>query len=113
MLHKHYLFCKHKCIDPMQKKNQLFINELKGRGYTLALAESITCGLESYKLSTCSGTSDVLKGSIVCYTPEVKNSLLKVPKKLIKKYTPESKQVTRSLAKKLSRLIEADIHAAI
>jgi nicotinamide mononucleotide (NMN) deamidase PncC len=35
----------------------------------------MTCGLAAHLLSTCKGTADVLKGSVVCYTPEVKKSL--------------------------------------
>lgn len=93
--------------------NNLFIKTLKDKQLTLALAESVTCGLASHKLSTCKGISDVLTGSIVCYTPQVKLNLLKVSKTLINTYTCESTQVTEALAKKLSRLIDADIHAAI
>lgn len=90
-----------------------FVKQLKEKKLTLALAESITCGMATQKLATCFGTSDVLAGSIVCYTPEVKNQLLKVPKATIKKHTCESTAVTEILAKNLSRLIKADIHAAI
>lgn len=93
--------------------NNLFVKTLKDKQLTLALAESVTCGLASHKLSTCKGTSDVLVGSVICYTPGVKLNLLKVSKQLIETYTCESPQVTEALAKKLPALIKADIHAAI
>jgi nicotinamide-nucleotide amidase len=80
---------------------------------TLALAESMTCGLASHQLSTVKGTSDVLKGSIVCYNEEVKKDLLKVKSSLIKKYTAESPQVTKALCENLKRLIKADLYVAI
>lgn len=89
------------------------IKILQQKKYTLALAESVTCGLAAHQLSLVNGTSDVLQGGITCYSIEVKCSLLNVDNKLIEKHTPESQQVTDELAKKLRRVIKADIHAAI
>ncbi|MCW3104802.1 MAG: hypothetical protein JWO09_3242 [Bacteroidetes bacterium] len=97
----------------MNKKVNDFVKTLKEQKLTLALAESITCGLAAQKLATCIGTSDVLKGAVVCYSPEVKMGLLKIPKKVIEKHTPESREVTRQLAANLGQLIDADIYAAI
>jgi nicotinamide-nucleotide amidase len=97
----------------MDKKINTFINRLKEKELTLALAESMTCGLAAHKLSTTPGTAEVLKGSVVCYTPEVKTGLLDVPEKMIEKYTSESMEVTEALARNLSRVIKADIYAAI
>jgi nicotinamide-nucleotide amidase len=77
------------------------------------LAESVTCGLAAHKLSVFPGVSEILAGSIVCYAPEVKTGLLGVPKKLIKKYSCESVQVTKSLAERLQILIKADLHAGV
>jgi nicotinamide-nucleotide amidase len=90
-----------------------FIKTLLDHGITLALAESITCGLAAHMLSTCKGTSEVLKGSIVCYNEEVKRQLMRVPGSMIEKYSAESSQVTKKLAYSLRRLIKADVHAAI
>jgi nicotinamide-nucleotide amidase len=95
------------------KKVNNFIKTLLEEGYTLALAESMTCGLASHFLSTCKGTANVLLGSIVCYTPAVKTKLLGVPATAIERYSAESKEVTRLLAANLHRKIRADICAAI
>src|SRR4051812_14023511 len=97
----------------MNETRKLLIKTLKEKNLRLAMAESVTCGLAAHKLSTLPGVSEILAGSVVCYTPEVKMSLLGVPEKLIKKYSCESEQVTASLAKHLSALINADVHAAI
>ena len=97
----------------MDKKVAIFIKAMKAKKLTLALAESVTCGLAAHKLSTCPGTSEVLKGSIVCYTPEVKHNLLGIPQNLMDTHSCESAQVTEALAKKLPGLIEADVYAAI
>jgi nicotinamide-nucleotide amidase len=90
-----------------------FISSLYDRSLTLALAESMTCGLAAHMLSTCKGTSQVLQGSIVCYNEQVKKELLKIPPSLINKYSAESRQVTKKLALSLKRLMSADIYAAI
>lgn len=90
-----------------------FIKTLQSRNITMAFAESMTCGLAAHMLSTCKGTAEVLKGSVVCYSPEVKEKLLKVPATLIDKFSAESKEVTAALARNLPRVIKADVHAAI
>jgi PncC family amidohydrolase len=97
----------------MKRTLNYFVKAMKEEGLTLALAESITCGMAAEKLAVCFGTSDVLRGAIVCYTPEVKHSLMRIPKKTMNKFTCESMQVTELLAKNLRFLIEADVHAAL
>lgn len=100
-------------LHGMNKQINNFINRLSEKKLTLAFAESMTCGLAAHRLSTSKGTSEVLAGSIVCYTPAVKRDLLGMPQKAIDLYTCESPEVTKLLAKNLRGLIEADIHAAI
>jgi nicotinamide-nucleotide amidase len=97
----------------MDKRVALFIRTMKEKQLKLALAESVTCGLAAHLLSGVPGTSDVLAGSVVCYTPEVKTGLLGISKAMIKKHSCESMEVTEALAKKLPKLIGADVYAAI
>ncbi|MCD6019197.1 MAG: hypothetical protein K0S53_2318 [Bacteroidetes bacterium] len=89
------------------------IKTLKEKKLTLALAESITCGLATQKLSNFKGTADVLKGSVICYTAEVKSGVLGISERTINKYSCESPQVTSALAQHLHSLINADICAAL
>ena len=51
---------------------------MRGRGLTLALAESVTGGLVAARLTGIPGASDVLRGSVVSYASEVKFDLLGV-----------------------------------
>lgn len=97
----------------MGDKRRELIKTLKEKRLTVAIAESVTCGLAAHKLSTFPGISEILVGSIVCYTPEVKTNLIGVPQKIIDAYTCESEQVTESLAENLSKLIKADVYAAV
>jgi nicotinamide-nucleotide amidase len=52
---------------------------LRAKGLTLAVAESVSGGLVSGRLTDVAGASDVLRGAIVSYATEVKYDLLDVP----------------------------------
>ena len=56
------------------------LNLLRQQGLTLGLAESVTGGLVSGRLTAIPGASDVLRGSVVSYSSEVKFDLLDVPR---------------------------------
>ena len=51
---------------------------LRDRGFTLGLAESVTGGLVSGRLTNIAGASDVLRGAVVSYASEVKFDVLGV-----------------------------------
>lgn len=97
----------------MDKRVALFIQTLKEKELKLALVESMTCGLAAHLLAGVPGTSDVLAGSMVCYTPNVKAALMGIPQTMIERYSCESMEVTEALVKKLPKLIRADVYAAI
>ena len=52
---------------------------LRGKGLSLAVAESLTGGLVGARLAAVPGASDVFRGAIVSYASDVKFSLLEVP----------------------------------
>lgn len=89
------------------------IHLLENKKLTLALAESVTCGLASHQLNIVKGTSEVFMGSVICYNEIVKKNLLNVKPSIIEKFTAESQEVTDELAKNLSQLIAADVYGAI
>jgi nicotinamide-nucleotide amidase len=97
----------------MQNKANELVRSMQAEGLTLVLAESMTCGLAAAKLASCVGVSDVLLASLVCYTPKAKKKLLQVKQTTIQRYTCESHEVTREMAENLSKLIQADVYAAI
>ena len=89
------------------------IKSIQEKKLRIAFAESVTCGLIAHKLGSIKAASEFFMGSVVCYNPGVKTGLLCVPEKLITKYSTESPEVTRSLAKNLSRVIDADLYGAV
>ncbi len=54
------------------------LNMMRERGLTLGVAESVTGGLVSGRLTNIAGSSDVLRGAVVSYASEVKFDLLGV-----------------------------------
>ena len=55
------------------------LEQLRSRGMTLGVAESLTGGLIGSRLCDVPGASDVFRGSVVSYASDVKHELLGVP----------------------------------
>ena len=77
---------------------------LRERGLTLGLAESITGGLVAARLTDIAGASDVLRGSIVSYSSDVKFDLLGVPRG-----TVVSAESAMAMAQAARRVLGADV----
>ena len=77
---------------------------LRERGLTLAVAESVTGGLVSARLTAAPGTSDVLKGGVVSYFSDVKYDLLGVPEGPV-----VSLEAAKAMADGVRNLLEADV----
>ncbi|MCF0040167.1 CinA family protein [Dyadobacter fanqingshengii] len=86
---------------------------LAAKRLTVAFVESASAGRLSAEFSLCPESGKVLKGGLVCYDASLKIGILRVPKKMIDTFTPESAEVTHELAERLQRFIPADIHIAI
>ncbi|MGN6641356.1 MAG: CinA family protein [Mucilaginibacter sp.] len=86
---------------------------LKKKKLTIAFAESATAGRLSAELALIPDCGEVLKGGIVCYDACIKQDILGVPEDLVKKYTPESAEVTEEMARRLQHFIKADIYVAV
>lgn len=108
-----FFFQQRNETNAMKRVTNKLMRRFLEKGLTLALAESMTCGLMAHQLCNVRGTSEVLKGSIVCYHEEVKKAVCKVPAALLKRCTAESQEVTDVLAKNLSKLFDADVYLAV
>lgn len=81
---------------------------MRSAGLTLALAESVTGGLVSARLTSVAGASDVLKGALVSYASSVKFELLEVtPGPVV------SEAAAAEMATGARRLLGADVGLAL
>ena len=81
---------------------------MRGRGVTLALAESVTGGLVAGRLTGVPGASDVLRGAVVSYASEVKFDLLGVPEGPV-----VSEAAAAAMATGVRRVLGADVGLAL
>ncbi|MBV8390726.1 MAG: CinA family protein [Mucilaginibacter sp.] len=86
---------------------------LKEKKLTITFAESATAGRLSAEFALIPDCGEILKGGIVCYDACIKQDILGVPESLVKKYTPESAEITEEMARRLGNVIKADIYVAI
>lgn len=81
---------------------------LRKRGLTLALAESVTGGLVSGRLTQIAGASDVFRGAVVSYASDVKHDVLHVsPGPVV------SETAAAQMAQGVKDLLGADVGLAL
>lgn len=90
------------------KLERLIAKILKQKKATLAVAESITGGLISHRLTNLAGCSVYLRGVLVSYQDAIKCDLLKIPHKVIQAEEVVSKKVAILMAEKVRKLFQAD-----
>jgi nicotinamide-nucleotide amidase len=88
------------------------LGELKERGLTLAVAESVTGGLLSSVLVDEPGASAVLVGGVVAYSAELKHELLGVPKTVLKREGTVSAETALRMARGARKRLQADVGLA-
>lgn len=82
------------------------------RGWTLAVAESLTGGLVSATLVDVPGASSVLRGGVVAYATELKATLLDVDKVLLAERGAVDPDVARAMATGVRARLGADVGLA-
>ena len=96
------------------KKELIKLNYLlKKKRLKLAIAESCTGGMLSSSITSVNGASKVFTMGLVTYSNKSKNRLLRVPKKIIKKYGAVSIQCCFSMVSNLSQISESNIAVSI
>ncbi len=96
-------------FDDVYKKASDLVRILKETGTTIAFAESLTGGMISSRLVDVPGASDVLLGSVVSYTNDIKINILGVSKDTIDVHTEVSGECAEEMASGVKRLTGADI----
>ncbi len=83
------------------------------KGLRLTAAESCTGGLLAALLTAVPGASEVLEGSLVAYSPRIKEQLPGFPDGLIDRAGIVSEEVASAMAVGAARLYNADLAAGI
>lgn len=74
------------------------LDRCRERGRTIAVAESCTGGLLGARLTSISGSSDVVLGGIIAYANAVKTAELGIPEELLVRTGAVSEEVARAMA---------------
>lgn len=83
------------------------------KGKTLVTAESLTGGGIGANLTAISGSSEVYKGGVICYTNWVKENVLKVPGEILETYGAVSPWTAGHMASGVRKALEADVAVAV
>ncbi|HEY1738879.1 MAG TPA: competence/damage-inducible protein A [Acidimicrobiia bacterium] len=84
------------------------LDRLRGRGWTLGIAESLTGGLISSRIVNVPGASDVFKGAVVSYATDVKRDVLDVTAPSV-----VSEAAAKEMAEGVRRLLQCDVALAV
>jgi nicotinamide-nucleotide amidase len=86
---------------------------LRGRGATLAVAESCTGGLLASRLTDIPGSSEYFERGVVAYSTDAKEEILAVPPQLLRDFGTVSLEVARAMADGARRLSGTSFGLAI
>lgn len=92
-------------------KNLIFYLRIKK--LTISAVESVSGGYLSYLLTKIPGSSKVMKGGFIVYSPESKNKLLHIQKPLLDKTQGVSRSVSILLAKRTRQFFKTDFSVSL
>jgi PncC family amidohydrolase len=87
--------------------------ELRKRGWRLAVAESCTGGLIGHRITNISGSSTYYLGSIIAYAYRAKVRLLGVTWDTLEEYGAVSEETIKEMALGVRRALTADVGLAV
>ena len=97
----------------MKLLSKKIVNRLIEKKLTISIAESCTGGLLSSIFTSVKGSSKVFDLGLITYSNQSKINILKIPKKIIKRYGAVSKQVCLSMVKNVCKLTKSNISLSI
>ena len=97
----------------MESIENKIVSALRKRKMTIATAESCTGGLVSAKITSVSGSSDVISFSMVTYSNEAKIQKLGVKKETIEQFGAVSEQTAKEMAERIKLLAESDVGVGV
>ena len=97
----------------MKLISENIVKKLIKKKIKISIAESCTGGLLSSTITSVSGSSKVFTLGLVAYSNQSKIKVLKVSKKIIRKYGSVSEQVWKAMVKNVSKIGKANISVSI
>ena len=89
------------------------VNKLIKKKIKISIAESCTGGLLSSAITSIKDSSKIFNLSLIVYSNQSKIKILKVSKKIIKKYGAVSDEVCLAMAKKVSKIAKTSMSVSI
>ena len=89
------------------------IKKLSKKKLKISFAESCSGGLLSSVITSVSGSSKVFNFGLVTYSNQSKIKVLKVSKKIIRKYGAASEQVCKAMAKNVSKIGKTNMSVSV
>ena len=97
----------------MKKLSHKIVKSLSKKNIKISFAESCTGGLLSSSITSISGSSKIFTLGLITYSNNSKISILKVPKKIIRKHGAVSYESCLSMVKNLSKISKSDISISV
>ena len=97
----------------MKKLQQKIVKLLSKKKLKISFAESCTGGLLSCAITSVSGSSKIFVLGLVTYSNQSKNTVLKIPKKILKMYGAVSYETCLSMVRNLSKIAKTDVSISI
>jgi len=97
-------------VKSLSKK---LVKKLIKKKIKISIAESCTGGMLSSAITSISGSSKIFNLGLVTYSNQSKIKVLKISKKIIRKYGTVSKQVCRAMVKNLSKISKTNLALSV
>ena len=89
------------------------VSALRGKGLTLATAESLTGGGIGASLTAVPGASEVFLGGVISYVDRVKEEILGVNREILEIWGAVSAQTAEAMASGVRQLLKADLAVSV
>jgi PncC family amidohydrolase len=93
--------------------SEKIVKKLIEKKITISVCESCTGGLLSSAITSVSGSSKIFVLGLVAYSNQSKNSVLKIPKKILRVYGAVSYETCLSMVRNLSKIGKTGVSVSI
>ena len=97
----------------MKKISKKIVKLLSKKRLKISFAESCTGGLLSSSITSISGSSKIFTLGLITYSNQEKVNILKIPKRIIKKYGAVSYETCLFMVKNLNKISKTNISISI